>query len=102
MSILRTDAFKLADVFLALLAASDLVDLAETFLSLSRSNSCFSTAALIDLVDNLGEKFKGILLLPHIDRLAPQLEALPELVWHKVLQLGLQEVAKDRLQLVEH
>ena len=42
---------------------------------------------LINLVDDLREKLKGVLLLPDVDRLAPQLEALPELLWHKILQL---------------
>ena len=42
---------------------------------------------LINLVDDLCEKLKGVLLLPDVDRLAPQLEALPELLWHKILQL---------------
>ena len=42
---------------------------------------------LINLVDDLSEKLKGVLLLPDVDRLAPQLEALPELLWYKILQL---------------
>ena len=56
---------------------------------------------LIDLVDNLGEELKGILLLPHVDRLAPQLEALPKLVRDEVLQFRLKQVTEDSLQLIE-
>ena len=42
---------------------------------------------LVHLVNNLCEELEGVLLLPDVDRLAPQLEALPELLWHKILQL---------------
>ena len=53
--------------------------------------------ALIDktsLIDELVEELEGVLLLPHVDRLAPELETLPELVRNEVLQFGLLEVTE--------
>ena len=63
------------------------------------------TTDLHVFVNLIGESLKeieGILLLPHIDGLAPQSEHTPESLWFMVLQLALHQVTKHLLHLVEH
>ena len=57
---------------------------------------------LVELVDEVAEEVEGVLLLPHVDRLAPQLELLPEDLRRVVLEPTLQEVAKHTLDLGEN
>jgi hypothetical protein len=53
---------------------------------------------LINLISEVAEEVESILLLPHIHRLSPQLELLPEALRRIVLQFTLQQVPKYALQ----
>ena len=54
---------------------------------------------LINLICKVTEEIKCILLLSDINGLPPQFELLPEALGRIVLQLALQQVAKNTLQL---
>jgi len=57
---------------------------------------------LVDLVSQISEKFKRVLLFPDVDLLTPQLESLPECVRFVELQPRVVQVREDVLQLVEN
>ena len=54
------------------------------------------------LINDLGEKLEGVLLLSHVDRLAKQPETPPKLFWHVIFEFGLQQVSEKILKLVEN
>ena len=53
----------------------------------------------VHLICEVAEEIEGVLLLPNIDRLTPQLELLPECLGRVILQSALHQVTKHTLQL---
>ena len=57
---------------------------------------------LVELIGDVDEEFKSVLLFAYVDRFTPQFEVFPEVLRAVVLSLTFEKVTEDVLHLVEY